>query len=100
MVAVRVKFFGAVRGFTDGPATVVELNENATMTDLLAELNRKYGKRFHDRVLSDTEGLKGHVKLFLNGEEVDSRNLATTKVSLAGEPVETVDYVVPSTAGG
>jgi len=100
VVAVKVKFFGAVRGLTDGPATVVELNEDATMTDLLTELNRRYGKPFHDRVLSDTQGLKGHVKLFLNGEEVDSRKLAATKVSVAGEPAETVVYVVPSTAGG
>ena len=100
MITVNVKFFGVVKGITDEPITVIEVNEDATLADLLQGLYRKYGKPFGDRVLSDSNGLKGHVKLFLNGEEVDSRKLETTKVVVAGAAGEAMLYVVPSTAGG
>lgn len=100
MVTVNVKFFGVVRDLTDGPHTAVELDDNATLTDLLKELHKKYGKPFYDGVLSEENGLKGHVKLFMNGEEVDSRKLATTKVMVDGAAAETMLYVVPSTTGG
>src|ERR1035437_6153267 len=100
MVRVNVKFFGVVRGLTDGPHTVVELDDDATLTDLLKELHKRYGKPFYDGVLCESNGLKGHVKLFMNGEEIDSRKLATTKVAVAGAAAETMLYVVPSTPGG
>ncbi len=103
MVAVKVKFFGAIKGLTDGPNTVVELDEDATVTDLLKELHKKYGKSFYDGVLSDANGLngvKGHVKLFINGEEVHSQKFATTKVMVDGAVAETMLYVVSATTGG
>jgi molybdopterin converting factor small subunit len=100
LVAVKVKFFGVVRGLTDGPSTVVEMDNDATLADLLEELHKKYGKRFYDGVLCESNGLKGHVKLFMNDAEIDSRKLATTKVAVAGAAAETMLYVVPSTAGG
>lgn len=100
MVAVKVKFFGIVRGLTDGPQTIVELHDDANLLDLLKELHKKYGKPFYDAVLSESNGLKGHVKLFLNGDEVDRRDLATTKVTKDGAAAETTLYVVPSTTGG
>lgn len=100
MVTVKVKFFGVVRDVTDGPHTVVELDDDATLIDLLQELHKKYGKPFYDGVLSESKGMKGHVKLFMNGEEVDSRKLATTKVMVDGAAAETMFYVVPATTGG
>jgi molybdopterin converting factor small subunit len=100
MVKVKVKFFGVVRGLTDGPSTVVEMDDDATLADLLKELHKKYGKAFYDGVLCESNGLKGHVKVFLNDEEIDNRRLAATKVVVAGAAAEAMLYVVPSTAGG
>lgn len=103
MVVVQVKFFGDVRSFTDGPKTIVELNDGATVTDLLKELDKKYGKPFHDGVLSESNelyGIKGHVKLFLNGDAVESRNFPTTKLVAEGAAAEAMFYVVSATTGG
>jgi molybdopterin converting factor small subunit len=103
MVVVQVKFFGDVKSFTDVPKTIVELNDGATVADLLQELDRKYGTPFHEGVLSESNelyGVKGHVKLFLNGDVVESRNFPTTKVIAESAPVEATFYVVSATTGG
>ena len=103
MVVVQVKFFGDVKSLTVAPKTIVELNDGATVADLLKELGNKYGKPFHDGVLSESKelyGVKGHVKLFMNGDAVESRNFPTTKIVAEGAAAEATFYVVSATTGG
>ncbi len=103
MVPVNVKFFGDVRNFFKGPHTVIELNDGGTVMDLLHELEKKYGKPFRESVLSQSNelyGIKGHVKLFMNGDVVESRNFLTTKVVADGAAAEATFYVVSATTGG
>lgn len=100
MAEVSVKFVGVLRDVTGGRRTVVDLGEDASLTDLLAALHRRYGQRFDESVLSGSNGVKGHVKLFLNGREIDRRDLSTTRVVVDGVAAQAILYVVPSTAGG
>jgi hypothetical protein len=103
MVVVRVKFFGDVKGFAPVPTTMVELNDGASVIDLLKELADLYGKRFQEGVLSQSSelyGVKGHVQLFMNGESVERRNFPTTKIVAEGAAAEATLFVVSATTGG
>jgi molybdopterin converting factor small subunit len=100
MVTVKVKFFGIVRDITRAPVTEIEVDDDATVLDLLQALQRECGQSFSDAVLSDVNGLQSHVMLFMNDEEVNRWKLGETKVVGPGGGAEAIVYVIPSAVGG
>ncbi len=97
---VTVRFFGVVRDFTKEPEVALELADGSTIRDLLDDLRTRYGEPFRNAVLCDSGELKGHVKLFMNDEEVNPRLVTITKLVASGEAADALLYVLPSTAGG
>ncbi len=100
MATVKVKFHGVIRDITRTPMTEIEVDDNATVMDLLSALHQKYGQPFHDRVLDDALGVRTYVRLFLNDEELDNRALAATNLVNGGVAAEAILYVMPAMTGG
>ncbi len=100
MISIKVKFYGVIKDIIKEPAAEFELEDGATMSDLLDLMRRKYGDEFAQRVLDDRIGVRTYVKLFLNDEEVDNASVSSTKLSAAGASAAATLYVMPSSTGG
>lgn len=77
---VKVKTFAMIREAI-GTNLEIELQEDASVRDLLTELTRRYGENFSKVVLDEGGGLQRFVKLFLNGKDVEFLNKFQTKLN-------------------
>lgn len=100
MVKVNVRFYGFLKDVTNAPTAEVALNGGSSVADLLNHLAETYGQPFRDRVLDQAIGIKNHVKIFLDNEEVDSGSLETTRLSDGRSDAEAILYVMTAATGG
>ncbi|MDO8691817.1 MAG: MoaD/ThiS family protein [Dehalococcoidia bacterium] len=100
MVKVKAKYYGVIKDLIKAPTAEFELPDDATMSDLLALMEQRYGQEFALRVLDDRIGVRSYVKLFLNDEEVDSSAIGTTRLGKAGPDAEATLFIMPSSTGG
>jgi molybdopterin converting factor small subunit len=100
MIQVEVEFFGPVRDFTSERTVTVELEDGTSVADLLAALHARLGQPFSDAVLARETGVKGHIRLFLNGAAVDSRHLRSAILLPVGPCAKAALFVVPVMTGG
>ncbi len=99
MATVKVKFFGVIRDVTGAQTTEVEMQDGATVMDLLKELHNRYGQPFYDRVLDEAIGVRTYVRLFINNEELPNNKLDARLVE-DGVAAEAMFYVMPAMTGG
>ncbi len=67
---IKVKFLTLLREIVGEGA--IETEKKETISLLIEHLCQKYGKKFSDAILEEKGSLKEHVKIFLNGKEVNS----------------------------
>ena len=100
-VAVRVHLYGVIRhlvGAREATETDLELPDGFTLGDVVDALAARYGDRLRGAMVS-MNYLQGHVKVFVDGEEVEGgldRRLGAAGV--AGNRVDV--YFVPIAEGG
>jgi hypothetical protein len=70
-VCVQVWLFGSLNdGVVNSPVTV-EFRGPFSMSEVIAELGRLYGRAFLDRVTDSSGGLLRNCRVFVNGQAVD-----------------------------
>jgi hypothetical protein len=74
-VPVTVRLFGILALLTHERVIHFLLPERATVGDVIAELGKRFGDDFLDRVLRVPGELHSYCSLFVNGEQVDELNL-------------------------
>ncbi len=72
---VTVIFFGPLRDFVGKREVEVEVDEKATVQDLLDELCRNYGSRFTEYVLRT-----GFPRLILDGKSIQSMSYSELRL--------------------
>lgn len=71
LVRVQVWLFGSLAdGVPERPVTV-EFHGPFSVGDVIAELGRRWGRIFLDRVTAPGGGILGYCRMFVNGESVD-----------------------------
>jgi hypothetical protein len=71
LVCVQVWLFGSLAdGVRERPATV-EFHGPFSVGDVIAELGRRWGRTFLDKVTAPGGGVLGYCRMFVNGESVD-----------------------------
>jgi hypothetical protein len=72
---VTVRLFGILALLTHERVIHFLLPERATVGDVIAELGKRFGDDFLDRVLRVPGELHSYCSFFVNGEQVDDLNL-------------------------
>jgi len=72
---VTVSFYTKMKEFTGESQTIVELQENSTLRDLIQKLAEKYGKPLKEYVLDSNQRIKPYVKIFLKAANISKNGL-------------------------
>ena len=78
MVPVRVKFYGTIKNVIKDTDLRIELQDGATVRDLLAYLTERFGSAFSTRVLDSKGRMQSYVRMFVNENDVDNDSLSTS----------------------
>ncbi len=91
---ITINVAGFLTDFTKGQSQIVLDSSAATVSEALDDLWRQHlGLR--DRVLNEQGGLRPHVNIFVNGENVRRKQLLDTAV-----PESCEITILPSVSGG
>lgn len=97
LVCVQVWLFGSLAdGVRERPLTV-EFHGPFSAGDVIAELGRRWGRIFLDKVTAPGGGILGHCRLFVNGESVDD---ATAPIRIAESPTQIEMILLTAAEGG
>ncbi|KYH41288.1 MAG: hypothetical protein AYL32_006430 [Candidatus Bathyarchaeota archaeon B26-2] len=91
---VKVKFF-MMREITGKRMEEVEIEEGATVHQLLEALSEKYGREFKRRIWNEFGLPRGHIQFLLDGKNIRSLNGFETKLK-EGSTVA----IIPPIGGG
>jgi MoaD family protein len=67
---INVKYFDSLKKITGKSEEVIEMDNYATMEQLLQKLKEKYGNLFSDLVMDSKGNIKEDILLFLNGRSI------------------------------
>lgn len=68
---VRVKFLGFLERVAGHRETTVEVDEGATVLDLVQTLADRYGSRFSSSVFHSPRRVQTYLRVFVNEEQVE-----------------------------
>ena len=77
---VTVRFFTVLRELTGYKEIKVELEEKASLQELLSKLSARFGEKFTGYVFDEKGNVKSHLQLLINGE--NSKSLKGLKSEL------------------
>ena len=92
---VTARFFTTLREITGKKEEPVEFPKTATITSLLKELSKKYGKEFDDYMFDELGDVRGHLQILVNGKSVATTGGLNTKLK-EGDQVA----ILPPVGGG
>ena len=92
---VTIRYLSVIREITGTREEVIEVQNGATVADILELLSKKYGKSFQRMIRSgrDIRGLQ--IVYFMDGKNINTLQGFETAVSDASELV-----IIPPVAGG
>lgn len=93
---VSVKLLGYLQRPAGCRETSVEVDDGATVLDLLAILAERYGADFASAIFRTRREVHTHLRVFLNGEEAS----VTDRVWYDREAPEVAVLVLPAFEGG
>jgi hypothetical protein len=94
--AVPVTFLGSLRHVTGQRQTRVELDDGATVADLLALLADRFGPGLAAALFRAPGEVHTHLRVFVDDEETD----LTERVRRPGRPAEVAVMALPIFEGG
>jgi molybdopterin synthase sulfur carrier subunit len=77
---VTVKFFTTLREIVGKPQEQIELSETVTVSELLQQLGKRYGKDFVRYVYNEKGVVKGHLHFLINGKSITTQQGLKTKL--------------------
>ena len=96
-VCVQVWLFGSLAdGFVERPVTV-EVRRLFSVGDVIAEMGRRCGRAFLDRVTAPGGGILRYCRVFVNGQSVDD---ATAPIQATETPTQVEMILLTAAEGG
>lgn len=92
---VKVEFFATLREIVKEKSIIVELAENSTVQDLLADLIERFGKTFKEAIYESKIELRNYIRILVNGRNIESIEGLKTKLNSNDEVA-----IFPPVAGG
>jgi molybdopterin synthase sulfur carrier subunit len=92
---VTARFFTTLREITGRKEDHVEFSKTATVSSLLKQLSRKYGKEFDDYMFDELGDVRGHLQILINGQSVSKMRGLKTRLK-EGDQVA----ILPPVGGG
>lgn len=94
---VQVWLFGSLAdGFAERPVTV-EIRGAFSVDDVIAEIGRRCGRAFLDRVTAPGGGILRYCRVFVNGQSVDD---ARTPIQTTESPTQVEMILLTAAEGG
>ena len=92
---VTVRFFTTLREITGRKEENIELSDTETVSSLLKQLSRKYGKEFDDYMFDELGDVHGHLQILVNGRSVTTMCGLKTKLKEGDQMA-----ILPPVGGG
>ena len=92
---VTVRFFTTLREIVRKKEEQIEFPKPISVTTVLKQLSKKYGKDFDDYMFDELGDLHGHLQILVNGQSVSTMKGLNTKLS-DGDQVA----ILPPVGGG
>ena len=102
---VQIDFMGVIANITRTKKLALDFNDAPTLSELLAELERRYGDEFSSRIYRNASAprrLQTSTRIFINGNVVDDRALESSLPSASepGSSATILVYFLPAACGG
>lgn len=96
VMRVKVKFFAALREITGIKEGDIEMQEGATVENLLTKLTQKFGPQFKNYVFDEKTGtFKGYLQLLMDGKNISQKEGLKTRLNDGAQFA-----IVPPVGGG
>jgi molybdopterin synthase sulfur carrier subunit len=80
MITVTCRFYATLRDLVGEGTMDFSLNQEATVLDLVKEINKRSKKSFLKEILNERGEVKPYYKVILNGRDIDFLNKLNTKL--------------------
>jgi len=94
---VNVRLFGILGKLANKRLVALLMPESATLGDVLAELGKRFGQEFVDRVLRAPRELHAYCQVFVNDNQVDDLE---TRLKANGSAAEVGIILLMASEGG
>ena len=74
MMIVQVKFFTSLREITGKKTEDIQLQENATINQLIKLLSGKHGKKFDHYIFNEQNKVQEFLSFLVNGQNINNLN--------------------------
>jgi MoaD family protein len=95
---IKVKFYGTVRDIVKEKEVEIEGNGILNIMDIINIFIERYGNRFKERILTNNGKLQSYVRIFINDDPVDYRELDKKLINKGDS--EILIYILPAQMGG
>ena len=92
---VEVKFFTSLREITGKKTDEIQLQNDATVEELLTLLSKKYGKNFREYLYDKKGKVQGFLSFLVNGKNINALEGFNTKLK-QGDTIA----ILPPVGGG
>jgi molybdopterin converting factor small subunit len=102
---VQIDFMGVIANITRTKKLALDFDDAPTLSELLTELERRYGDEFSARIYRNASAprrLQTSTRIFINGNVVDDRALESSLPSASepGSSAKILVYFLPAACGG
>jgi len=77
---ITAKFFTTLREITGKKEDQIELTKPTTVSQLLKDLSKKYGKEFDDYLFDELGDVRGHLQILVNGQSITTMHGLKTRL--------------------
>ena len=95
---IRVKFYGTIRDIVKDKEVELDGNGLLRVRDIINIFIERYGDKFKNRILTTNGNLQSYVRVFINDESLDYREL--NKEIVNERDSEVLIYILPAQMGG
>ena len=95
MPEITIRYFGPLREIARKRTERVKIESSSTLLDLLLEVDKLHGKRFHDFVFEQGKKIRDGIMFASDGDSISASELQSKKCASVREFV-----ILPPISGG